>query len=130
MTQPICQPSDLRLLTHIGYLAMKMKWSEEGEAIYNALAEVVQSKAELYFTWLVARCEVNDMPGASELLARLQEIKAPADMQLMARCYVECCSALPQWTATAKKIVQGGPGTFGYETACSMLDQQKLPSFA
>jgi hypothetical protein len=124
------KPADLRLLTHIGYLAMKMKWAEEGEAIFGALIEVVQSKAELYFTWLVARCELNDMPGASELLVTLQKIEAPADMLLMARCYVECCSDRPEWTATAKKVVQSGPGTFGYETACSMLDQQKLKSFA
>jgi hypothetical protein len=130
MNQPICQPPDLRLLTHIGYLAMKMKWAEEGEAIFTALIEVVQSKVELYFTWLVARCELNNMSGASELMARLEQLKAPADMLLMARCYIECCSDSPQWTVTAKKIVQGGPGTFGYDTACSMLDQQKLKSFA
>lgn len=130
MNQPICKPSDLRLLTHIGYVAMKMKWAEEGEAIFSALIEVVQSKVELCFTWLVARCELNDMSGASELMTRLEQLKAPADMLLMARCYIECCSDLPAWTTTAKKIVQGGPGTFGYETACSMLDQQKLQSFA
>jgi hypothetical protein len=104
------KPADLRLLTHIGYLAMKMKWAEEGEAIFGALIEVVQSKAELYFTWLVARCELNDMPGASELLVTLQKIEAPADMLLMARCYVECCSGPPQPRRSCR-AVPGPSGT-------------------
>jgi hypothetical protein len=124
MTTTAWMPSDLRLLGNIAYLATKMRWQDEGEALYGALAPVVQSQADLYFAWLAARCEFGDIEGACALMDRLERLPgAPADLLLMARCYLQCCCNAPEWVDTARRVVRGGPEHFGYDTARAMLDE-------
>ena len=119
-----CDSSHLRLLGNIAFLAAKMQWRDEAETIYSALSEVVETKADLYFAWLGARCELGDVAGACELMARLESLPdAPADMVLMARCYLQCCGDAPEWVDSARHVTRGGPGAFGYETAQAMLDE-------
>lgn len=127
MTEMPCKPSDLRLLGNIAFLATKMHWRDEADEIYGALAPVVESKADLLFAWLGARCELNDLEGACEVMARLESLPdAPADMVLMARCYLQCCGNIPEWVENTRRLVREGPRTFGYETACAMLEEHDL----
>jgi hypothetical protein len=127
MTDIPCDSAHLRLLGNIAFVAAKMQWQDEAEAIYGALAPVVETKVELYFAWMGARCELGDMAGACELMARLESLPdAPADMLLMARCYVQCCGNAPEWVDSARRVVQGGPDAFGYETALAMLEEHDL----
>lgn len=120
-------PSHLRLLGNIAFMATKMRWQDEAETIYGALEPVVETKAELYFAWLGARCEFGDMAGAFDLMARLESLPdAPADMVQMARCYLQCCIDAPEWVDTAHHVVRGGPDAFGYETAQAMLKEHDL----
>ena len=127
MTDIPCDSSHLRLLGNIAFLAVKMRWEDEAETIFGALAEVVETKADLYFAWLGARCELGDLAGASELMARLEALPdAPADRVLMARCYLQCCCNAPEWVDNARHVVRGGPDAFGYETAQAMLEEYDL----
>lgn len=127
MTEPLCYPSDVRLLGNIGFLATKMQWREEAETIYRALESSVHTKAELYFTWLSARCEFGDLDGACEVMARLESLPGvPSDMVAMARCYLQCCANAPEWVDNARRIVRAGPDAFGYETARAMLEEHDL----
>jgi hypothetical protein len=124
MTTSPCTPADLRLLANIAYLAGKMRWQDEAESLYGALAPVVQSQPDLYFAWLAARCEFGNLDGARELMLRLEALPdAPADLVLMARCYLQCCANLPDWVDTARRVVRGGPEAFGYETARALLEE-------
>ena len=119
-----CTPSDLRLLGKVAYLAAKMRWQEEAETVFDALVPVVENPADVLFAWLAARCDFGDLQGACQLMARLEALNGvPADLVLMARCYLQCCGNAPEWVDTARHVVRGGPDAFGYETARAMLDE-------
>ena len=127
MTDIACDAPQLRLLGNIAFLAAKMRWRDEAETIYGALSDVVETKADLYFAWLAARCELGDLAGACEVMARMEILPgAPADMVLMARCYLQCCGNAPEWVDSARRVVRGGPDAFGYETALAMLEEHDL----
>lgn len=124
MPHPACSAADLRLLGNVAVLACKMRWQEEAETLFGALAPVVENRAEVTFAWLAARCQFGDLPGACELMARLEASgDSPADLLLMARCYLQCSGNAPEWVDTARHVVRGGPDAFGYETALAMLDE-------
>src|SRR5438132_13847900 len=124
MTDIPCDSSHLRLLGNIAFVAAKMHWQDEAEAIYAALAPVVETKGELYFAWLGARCELGDLAGACEVMAWLESLPdAPADMVLMARCYLQCCGNAPECVDSARRVVRGGPHASGDETAAALLDE-------
>jgi hypothetical protein len=127
MTEHLCTTAELRLLGNIAFLATKMRWQDEAESIHAALAGAVESKAELCFAWLASRCELGDLDGACELMARLERLPdVKADMVLMARCYLQCCGNAPEWVDSARRVVRAGPDSFGYETARAMLEEHDL----
>jgi len=124
MDSPVCQPSDLRLLGNIAFLAARMRWREESDRIFEALADVVETKADLLFAWMSARCETGDLPGAGEVLARMEKLPADAaEIVMMARCYFLCCCNSPEWVDIARRVTRTGPQTFGYGTASAMLTE-------
>lgn len=128
----LCESSDLRLLANVAYLAAKMRWSDESDQLYEAIAEVTQTPAEVLFAWISARCETGDHDGARELLERLlalpQTTPEAAEMAEMAQCCVACASDAADWVNRARAIVARGPACFGYETAQAMLDAQQAPA--
>lgn len=122
MSDALCEVADLRLLGNIAFLAARMRWQEESDAIFGALVDQVQTKAELMFAWMSARCEAGDMAGAGRVLARMEALAPQAgEIVIMARCYFLCCCQSPEWVDIARHVLRAGPQAFGYETAGAML---------
>ena len=126
MKSAVCPPSDLRLLANVAFLAARMRWHEESDKIFDALLDVVETKADLLFTWLSARCEAGDMAGAGAVLARMDQLPPEAaEIVMMARCYFLCCCHSPEWVEIARRVTRAGPQAFGYATAGAMLAENE-----
>lgn len=128
-SSPLCDATDLRLLANVAFLAVKMRWQEEADEIFAAVADASATPWEVVFAWIAGRCELGDGEGAAELLERLRGLAgARVGMVPMAECCVAAACGSPQWVAQAQRIVRAGPGTFGYETAQAMLSEQGIGS--
>jgi hypothetical protein len=124
-SSPLCDGTDLRLLANVAFLAVKMRWQEEADEIFAAVADASATPWEVVFAWIAGRCELGDGEGAAELLERLRGCDAArAGMVPMAECCVAAACGSPEWMVLAQRIVRAGPGAFGYETAQAMLSEQ------
>jgi hypothetical protein len=126
MKSALCEPSDLRLLANIAFLASRMRWQEESDKIFDALADSVETKADLLFAWLSARCSTGDMSGAGAVLSRMEALPPDAaEIVMMARCYFLCCCHSPEWVEIARRVTRAGPQAFGYAAADAMLAEHE-----
>ena len=123
-SSPLCDSPDLRLLANVAFLAVKMRWQDEADEIFAAVADASVTPWEVVFAWLVARCDLGDGDGAADLLERLRGFDATRPgMVPMAECCVAAACGSPDWVAKAQRIVRAGPTAFGHETAQAMLSE-------